>query len=260
MTRYPFGRIPGSQPTFSALLQELSAATPGFLNASVEFDIATLRPTYRLLWGAAGESNALAVAQGLGFAPSVVAAARQVRNGWHATETGQACSDSCLMALITWHDCPCISSCCHACLPQVAQQLHHGSQARAQRSGLLQASLAEQLEDARRAAAAAAEARAAAEGGGAEARLELEQAQQQHLELAKAEKGVKAAGATARQRAAEVLASVKAGTVSAGEAEEVLRRMEREAAAPDLAAVRLMGLRAAAKVCRGWGQQQCFRL
>lgn len=58
--------------------QELASTTPGFVNASVEFDIASLRPTYRLQWGAAGESNALAVAQGLGFAPAVVAAAREV--------------------------------------------------------------------------------------------------------------------------------------------------------------------------------------
>lgn len=43
--------------------------------------MASLAPTYRLVWGAAGESNALAVAQGLGFAGDVVAAAREVR-GW----------------------------------------------------------------------------------------------------------------------------------------------------------------------------------
>lgn len=61
------------------LPQELAATTPGFVNASVEFDVASLRPTYRLLWGAAGDSNALAVAEGLGFSPAVVAAAREVR-------------------------------------------------------------------------------------------------------------------------------------------------------------------------------------
>lgn len=70
-------------------LQELASTTPGFVNASVEFDIATLRPTYRLLWGRAGESNALAVAQGLGFSPAVVAQARQVRAGW-GEEAGRA--------------------------------------------------------------------------------------------------------------------------------------------------------------------------
>jgi hypothetical protein len=53
-------------------LQELATTAPGFVNASVEFDTATLRPTYRLLWGQAGDSNALAVARGLGFSGGVI--------------------------------------------------------------------------------------------------------------------------------------------------------------------------------------------
>ncbi len=49
-----------------------------YMNAAVEFDIKSLRPTYKLQWGLAGASNALAVAAGLGFDARVVAAARQI--------------------------------------------------------------------------------------------------------------------------------------------------------------------------------------
>ncbi|MCC5640597.1 endonuclease MutS2 [Nostoc sp. CHAB 5844] len=57
-------------------LKALKYEDARFENASVEFDEATLSPTYRLLWGIPGRSNALAIALRLGLNPEVVEQAK----------------------------------------------------------------------------------------------------------------------------------------------------------------------------------------
>ncbi len=57
-------------------LKVFAHATPGVMNASVEFDPETLAPTYRLSIGLPGRSNALAIAARLGLAPEVIEAAQ----------------------------------------------------------------------------------------------------------------------------------------------------------------------------------------
>lgn len=57
-------------------LKAFAHATPGVVNASMEFDLETLRPTYRLTIGLPGRSNAIAIAQRLGMPPEIIQASR----------------------------------------------------------------------------------------------------------------------------------------------------------------------------------------
>jgi DNA mismatch repair protein MutS2 len=63
-------------------LKIYSVETPGVRNASVEFDLETLAPTYRLVVGLPGRSNALAIAKRLGLRDDILDSAR----GMVATE------------------------------------------------------------------------------------------------------------------------------------------------------------------------------
>lgn len=58
-------------------LKALKYQDERFENASVEFDEVSLSPTYRLLWGIPGRSNALTIARRLGLKPEIVEAAQQ---------------------------------------------------------------------------------------------------------------------------------------------------------------------------------------
>jgi DNA mismatch repair protein MutS2 len=63
--------------THYGALKELAQTTPGFANASVEFDVERLAPTYRVFMGIPGGSSALEIASRLGMDASIVNDARK---------------------------------------------------------------------------------------------------------------------------------------------------------------------------------------
>lgn len=69
----------GAKTMVTTHYQELklfAIESPDVENASCEFDIETLRPTYRLIVGSAGQSNAFAISESLGMPSDIIADAK----------------------------------------------------------------------------------------------------------------------------------------------------------------------------------------
>ncbi|KAJ9563074.1 hypothetical protein OSB04_008234 [Centaurea solstitialis] len=58
--------------THYADLSLLKKKDPQYENAAMEFSLETLQPTYKILWGSTGESNALSIAKSIGFDEKIV--------------------------------------------------------------------------------------------------------------------------------------------------------------------------------------------
>ena len=230
---------------------------PGRADAAVEFDTARLAPTYRLLWGSAGASSALDVAEGLGYDSRLVKAARlALQNARGGAGLGVAA----LAAAVVGAGGASTTSTAEPALPAGLSPADDASSQPAASSppdvrAALEAGAAVDLEAARAAAARAAADRAAAEAEAAAAEAELEELRKAAAASGKAPLSDAAAAAAARDAGRDAavaaladlewtLAAHARGELSDEEAAACVA--ETRARAPDArtAAARLAGARA----------------
>ncbi len=69
-------------------LKRVAFTTPGFINAAMEFDYETFKPTFRFCLGIPGKSNALAMARSFGLPESILMDLVDANSGEHKDEKG----------------------------------------------------------------------------------------------------------------------------------------------------------------------------